>query len=90
MFFNPNMATGLKKHHFGPCTGSPKKIIEVQDGGRGGPGINPLGRHTRVSIFHLISSFGSILGSFGPFGPFGTLVGPFGALLGSFGPIFQH
>ena len=26
-FFNPNMGTGLKKHHFGACSGSPKKII---------------------------------------------------------------
>ena len=31
-FFNPNMGTGFKKHHFGACIGSPKKIIEVQVG----------------------------------------------------------
>ena len=25
VFFNPNKGTGLKKHHFGACSGSPKK-----------------------------------------------------------------
>ena len=42
-FFNPNMGTGLKKHHFGASSGSPKKIIEVQDGG-GGTAYNTRGR----------------------------------------------
>ena len=41
-FFNP-IGTGLKKHHFGACSGSPKKNIEVHDGGaRIAPGGLPL------------------------------------------------
>ena len=35
-FLSCTSTTGLKKHHFGACGGSPKKIIEVQDGRMGG------------------------------------------------------
>ena len=48
------MATGLKKHHFGACTGSPKKIIEVQDKKRKQMGI--------------LGDFGGCFGGFGPLG----------------------
>ena len=48
VFFNHNMTTGLKKHHFGACGGSPKKIIEVQDGRRGEPRIAPGGPYPMV------------------------------------------